>query len=216
MNYNYIFFDLDGTLIDPKLGITKGVQYALDKFGITEDVENLKHFIGPPLNKSFHKYYGFTEEQAMEGVKYYREYFTPIGLYESTRYPGIIELLTKLKEANKKLYVVTSKPTFLATEVVRFHKMDAFFEEVHGCLPNLSNADKTTLVKETLQLCSAEQTDQNSFVMIGDREHDIIGAKNNNIGSIGVLYGYGSQEEITNIEPTYMVNSIEELEKHLL
>lgn len=214
MPYQTIFFDLDGTLIDPKLGITKGVQYALDKFGITENIESLTHFIGPPLNKSFHKYYGFTEEQAMQGVRYYREYFTPVGLYESTRYQGIIELLTKLKETNKKLFVVTSKPTFLATEVVRFHKMDSFFEEVCGCLPDLSNADKTTLIKETLAVIP--DVHKQSVVMIGDREHDIIGAKNNQIDSIGVLYGYGLQEEITNIKPTHMVNSIKELEKYLL
>lgn len=214
MNYKYIFFDLDGTLVDPKLGITKSVQFALDKFGITEDVNSLKHFIGPPLNKAFHKYYGFTEEQAMEAVGYYREYYAPIGLYESTRYRGITELLTKLKHADKKLYVVTSKPTFLAVEVVRFHKMAEFFEDVHGCLPDLSNADKTTLIKETLEMI--DEQNKNSVVMIGDREHDIIGAKNNGVDSIGILYGYGSREEMTNIAPTRMVQSIEELEKYLL
>jgi len=119
-------------------------------------------------------------------------------------------------QANKKLFVVTSQPTEFAEEILRHHDLDKFFQQAIGCKMDLSNADKTTLIKETLQLCLTEQTDKNSFVMIGDREHDIIGAKNNNIDSIGVLYGYGSREEIINIAPTYMVESIEELENYLL
>ncbi|HSA83300.1 MAG TPA: HAD hydrolase-like protein [Patescibacteria group bacterium] len=213
MAYDIIFFDLDGTLIDPNLGITKGVQHALDKFGISESIENLKHFVGPPLHKSFHKYYGFPEKQALQAVEYYREYYIPIGMYEGTKYNGITELLTRLKNANKKVSIVTSKPNFLAKEIIRFHKMDSFFEEIKGCLPDLSNADKTTLIKEMLETRSEEK---NSVVMIGDREFDIIGAKENGIDSIGVLYGYGSREEIINAAPTHVVQSVEELENYLV
>jgi phosphoglycolate phosphatase len=212
MAYNIIFFDLDGTLIDPKIGILNAVQYALAKFKIKEDLKTLLPFIGPPLNKSFEKYYGFSEKKAMQAVMYYREYFLPRGLHESIVYKGIPELLEKLNKTKKALYIVTSKPTFMAEKVALHHKLDKYFKKIIGSKPDLSNAAKATLIKKALTLNPEKQ----SVVMIGDREHDIIGARANKIDSIGVLYGYGTFEELTKIKPTNMVKSVAELEKYLL
>jgi phosphoglycolate phosphatase len=132
MAYTTIFFDLDGTLIDPKIGITKAVQHALSKFNIHEDLESLIPFIGPPLDKSFQKYYGFSEEESMQAIIFYREYFIPTGMYESFVYNGIFDLLKKLKETNNTLFVVTSKPTWVAEKVIKHHKFDDYFEKIIG------------------------------------------------------------------------------------
>ncbi len=214
MAHKIILFDLDGTLIDPRVGKTKSSQYALKKFGIDEDLNNLLRFIGPPLNKSFQEYYGFSEEKSMEAVAYYREYYIPKGMYENTIYEGIPELLKKLKKAHKKLFVVTSQPTEFAEKILKHHNLETFFQQTVGCKMDLSNADKTSLVNETLLLLPKAQKED--FVMIGDREHDIIGAKVNGIDSIGVTYGFGSLDEITAINPTSIAESVEDLEKYLL
>src|SRR5258708_3393772 len=151
LNYKIILFDLDGTLTDPKIGITKSVQYALRKFGIIiDDPNSLTHFVGPPLNKSFQKYYSFDEEKSMQAVEYYREYFSTKGMFENTVYPGIPELLQKLKENKKLLYVVTSKPTYFSEQIIKHFELDQYFTKVIGPHMDLSNADKPTLVKEAL------------------------------------------------------------------
>ncbi len=214
MPYKIILFDLDGTLIDPKIGITTAVQFALSKYGIQEERNNLLHFIGPPLNKSFQKYYGFNDKESMEAVTYYREYFLSKGMYESNVYKGIIDLLEKLNKFQKKLYVVTSKPTYFAEQIVAHHGLDKFFEKIVGSKKDLSNADKPSLVDKALKLNKNEL--KSSFVMIGDREHDIIGAQANSIDSIGVTFGYGSVNEITNAKPTHIAKSIKELEIYLV
>jgi phosphoglycolate phosphatase len=213
MKYQIIFFDMDGTLIDPKVGITKGVQYALEKFEIHEETKNLLKFIGPPLNKSFQKYYGFNQEKAMQAVLYYREYFHPKGIQESTIYKGIIALLEKLQKKGFSLAVVSSKPTFTIEKVIKHHKLYSYFNKIFGSDMNLTNVDKPTLVKEALEYFAEPK---NTVVMIGDREHDIIGAQANNIDSIGVLYGFGTEEEIQNAKPTYIAKTVKELEKLLM
>ena len=214
MQYKIILFDLDGTLIDPQLGITSAVQYALAMMGINEDREMLTPFIGPPLPVSFKKFYNFNEKKAMEAVGYYREYYLPKGMYESTVYRGIPELLTKLKKNKDKLYIVTSKPTVVAEKVVKYHDLFDYFEKVIGSKADLSDADKTTLVSYALKLHPNEKKE--SFVMLGDREHDIIGAQANGIDSIGLTFGFGSHEEIKNANPTHIVQSIKELSQILL
>lgn len=214
MTYQTILFDLDGTLIDPKLGITSAVQYALARFGINEDREALTPFIGPPLHDSFKNYYNFSEKKTLEAIQYFREYYLPKGMYESTVYRGIPELLTKLKKAKKKLYVVTTKPTFIAEKVVQYHNLFEYFDVIIGSQSTQMDADKTTLVAYALKREPTEKKE--SFVMIGDREHDIIGAQANGVDSIGVTFGYGSHEEIKNAKPAYIVNTIKELDKCLL
>jgi phosphoglycolate phosphatase len=188
-------FDLDGTLTDPKVGITASVQHALRKFGIeVSDRDTLVPFIGPPLIESFERYYGFSHEQAIEAVAGYREYFSVTGLLENELYPGIPELLARLHERGIALAVATSKPTVFAEQIVEHFGIAPYFEVIVG-----SNLDHTRVAKaEVIEYLRAEhvpfQTEQ--IVMVGDREHDIFGAKAHGLSAIGVAYGYGTSAEL--------------------
>jgi phosphoglycolate phosphatase len=213
MVYKILFFDLDGTLTDPIEGITKSVQYALAKFDIHEDVEKLLPFVGPPLKQSFMTHYGFDEMKARKAVGYYREYFEKQGMYENRVFDKIPELLQTLREVNKALYVVTSKPTYYAKQILMHFGLDQYFAGVIGSEMDLTNTDKAILVK--IALSSHPEENRGAFVMIGDKEHDIVGAKANDIASIGVTYGAGSHEEIIGAGPTYIVHSVKELERLL-
>ena len=131
--YNYILFDLDGTLTDPGRGITNSVAYALEKFGVSvSDKKELYKFIGPPLTDSFEKYYGFSEEDALIAVEYYREYFKPKGIYENEIYSGVPELLKSLKESGKTVILATSKPEIFAIEILKYFGIDEYFDFVAG------------------------------------------------------------------------------------
>lgn len=210
MPYRIIFFDLDGTLTDPEEGITRAVQYALARFGIHEgDRARLRPFIGPPLLGSFMADYGFDEPQARQAIDYYREYFGRQGMYENLLYPGIPELLTQLRATGRTLYVVTSKPTHFAAPIVAHFGLTHHFARVIGSELDLSNADKPTLVRLARELHPAEETA--AFVMIGDREHDISGARANGIASIGVTYGMGDAAELVAARPTWIAHSVAEL-----
>lgn len=214
MAYQIIFFDLDGTIVDPKDGITNAVQYALEKFGIIEDQENLIKFIGPPLKYSFQQYYNFNEEQALQAIEYYRKKFIPEGLQKSIVYNGIEKLLDKLQKSGIQLYIVSSKPSFASKQIITYHGLNKYFKDIVGVDKKFIDVDKSTRIKEALLL--EPKKPKNTIVMIGDREHDIIGAQANGIDSIGVLYGYGTEDEINNIKPTYIAKNIEDLEKLLL
>lgn len=195
MKYKYLFFDLDGTLTEPGLGITNSVIYALNKFGITvEDRNELYKFIGPPLVDSFKDFYGFDDEKAWKAVEYYREYFSVKGLFENSVYDGIPELLQKLKNDGYKLYVATSKPTEYSVRILEKFKLLQYFEYVSGSDMDEKNSSKAMIIKHALEVSKA---DINEVLMIGDRHHDIDGAKANKIASLGVLYGYGDFEELT-------------------
>ncbi|MEK5529608.1 HAD family hydrolase [Viridibacillus sp. FSL R5-0468] len=214
MNYQYILFDLDGTLTDPKVGITKSVAYALEKLNIEiVDYSKLDFFIGPPLQESFQAYYDLTEQQVNEAIGYYRERFQQHGLYENEVYPGIETLLETLKKKEKTLAVATSKPTIFAEKILQHFKLDQYFEVIVG-----SNLDGTRIAKADViheVLLQLSSPDKSEVIMIGDRKHDLIGAKKEGIANIGVLYGYGSKEEWALEEPTYIVNNIEELDSIL-
>jgi len=193
--YSAIMFDLDGTLTDPKVGITTSVQYALAKFGIeVGDRETLVPFIGPPLIESFERFYGFSHEQAIEAVAAYREYFGATGLFENELYPGIRELLARLKDRGVTLGVATSKATIYAERIVAHFGIDQYFDVVVG-----SNLDHTRVAKaEVIAFLRSEhlpfQTER--IVMVGDREHDVLGAKAHGLSAIGVAYGYGTRIEL--------------------
>ena len=209
MAYTTIFFDLDGTLTDSSEGITKSVQYALAKFGIAEAAERLLPFVGPPLHHSFMAFYDFDEATARRAVGYYREYFAERGMYENTVYAGIPELLRALREAGRALSVVTTKPTFFAEQIVRHFALDGYFDRVIGAELDLTNSDKETLVR--LALAHYPEVARESVVMIGDREHDIIGAHANGIASIGVTYGAGTLAALEAARPMAIVRSVAEL-----
>ncbi len=213
MAYTTVFFDLDGTLIDPKDGITKSVQHTLLQFGIDSKPEELLPFIGPPLDVSLKKYYRFTDEQSKQAINYYREHFLKNSINEIELYNGAIPLLKKLKAEKKVLNIVSTKFVEAAKKILEQRGLSNYFDNIIATNYDHSNADKPTLVKEALALYPEQP--KNSFVMIGDREHDIIGAQANGIDSIGVLYGYGTEDEIEKIKPTHIAKTIEDLEKLL-
>ena len=212
--YSTILFDLDGTLTDPKVGITKSVAYALKSFGIeVEELDSLCKFIGPPLKVSFKKHYGFSEQDCIKAIEKYREYFRETGMFENKVYPGIEKLLENLRQNGRKLFVATSKPTVFAIRILEHFNLLRYFDYVAGSELDGSRDSKSDVIKFVLQQNSV--TNLTNVVMIGDREHDVIGAKENNIDVIGVLYGYGDREELEKSGATYIVETIEELGKLL-
>lgn len=213
--YQHILFDLDGTLTDPGIGITNSVMYALKKFQIeVEDRTTLFKFIGPPLKASFEKYYGFSKEESELALQYYREYFKPKGLYENQVYKGVRELLTELKSRNKTLILATSKPEEFAIEILRHFDLYKYFDFVAGATMDSSRVKKEDVILYALQ--SYGISDLSSVIMIGDREHDILGAKQVGLDSIGVLYGYGDYEELKGAGATYIAENTEDILKIIL
>lgn len=208
--YDVALFDLDGTLTDSKIGITKSVQYALSKFNIREDnLDNLESFIGPPLSESFQKHYGFELTQAQDAVDFYREYFSTSGMYENAVYPGIPDLLAGLKSKGKGLIVATSKPTVFANQILNAFNLHQHFTAVVGSHLDGTRTSKTEIIAHALS--TLDKSTENGVVMIGDREHDIIGAQGNAIDSIAVTYGYGSLLELQRANPTYLVHAVEDI-----
>ena len=213
--FQYILFDLDGTLTDPAVGITNSIMYALKKYNIkVNDRSELYKFIGPPLLESFMKYYGFTEEEGKKAIEYYREYFGVKGLFENIIYDGIKDLLKSLKDNGKILLVATSKPQVFAEQILVHFKLDKYFSFIAG-----SNLDGTRIKKAEVIEYALEGlniTELTKTIMVADREHDIRGAKTIGIKSIGVLYGYGSKEELVNADADYIVQSVSEIKDIVL
>ena len=201
-----IFFDLDGTLTDPKTGITQSINYALTGLGFArQDNDELTWCIGPPLLESFEKLVGDT--LATEALALFRERFSEVGWQENAIYPGIVATLQQLTEANQSLYVATSKPFVYAEKIIRHFKMDRYFLRIFG-----SELDGTRARKgELLRFALSEIEPVARATMIGDREHDIFGAKANRIRSVGVTYGYGSKNELQTAGADVIVNSPGEL-----
>ena len=215
MDKKYMLFDLDGTLTDPQEGITNSVAYALEQYGIhVEDRSSLNKFIGPPLKDSFMEYYGFAEDRAEEAVWKYREYFNEDGIFENKVYPGIPQMLQRLNDQGKILIVATSKPTVYAKRILERFELSQYFADVQG-----SEMDGRRTKKEEVISYALEQdqiTDNAQAVMIGDREHDIIGAKKCGLDSIGVLFGYGSREELEGCGAGQIVDTVQMLEDLLI
>lgn len=213
--YKIILFDLDGTLSDPKVGITKSVQYALQKMEIIEpNVDKFDCFIGPPLQVSFAEHYNFDEENTKKAVEFYRERFKEKGMFENELYSNIPFLLKSLKEQQFILVVATSKPTIFAEKILKYFNIDQYFDLVVGSNLDGTRTAKTEIIRYIIDNYNEYNLD--NFIMIGDRKHDIIGANNVGIDSIGVTYGYGSFEELNNSNPTYIVNNVIELMENLI
>ncbi|RKL67469.1 phosphoglycolate phosphatase [Salipaludibacillus neizhouensis] len=210
-NKKIILFDLDGTLSDPKQGITLSVQYALEKMSIFEpNIDKLECFIGPPLQVSFAEYYGLDKEDTQTAVQFFRERFVEKGMFENELFSGIASLLKQLKDANYNLVVATSKPTIFAEKILHYFAIDHFFELVVGSNLDGSRSSKTEIIQYILD--KYIEHEKGKFIMVGDRKHDIIGANNTGIDSIAVTYGYGNFEELETSNPTVILNSVEELQ----
>ena len=206
MMYDTVLFDLDGTLTDPGEGITNSVAYALSKYGIeVMDRSELYKFIGPPLRDSFMKYYGFPEDKALQAIEYYREYFSDRGIFENRVYEGVEDMLRQLHAKGKRLVLATSKPEEFAMRILEHFDLKKYFSVVAGASMDSSRSKKGDVIAYAISLC--ESFDKYTAVMVGDREHDVIGAKENSLRCIGVLYGYGSEDELKNSGADYIAKT---------
>ena len=214
LDYDWLLFDLDGTLTDPFEGITRSVEYALNAFGIeVEDRRVLAPFIGPPLVESLTEHYGFTMEDAVAAVAKYREYFAVKGLYENELFEGIPELLSDCRKAGYKISMATSKPTHYAKIIAEHFDIARYFDAIHGSSLDGTRITKSSVVAEAV---AEEHLDPTRALMIGDRRHDVEGAGEHGIRTVGVLYGYGSREEHEAAGAAYIVNDLDELRELLI
>ena len=212
--YKYIFFDLDGTLTDSAPGITNSVVYALDKFGIKEnDINKLKRFVGPPLVDAFMEFYGFSEEDAKKAVEYYRERFKDIGIFENSVYDGIKELLSDLKNEGYTLVIATSKPEVFANRIAEHFDFAKYFDSIRGATFDGKLNTKVQIIEYAIATLNINNRQE--IVMIGDRHHDAEGAKATGVDFIGVLYGYGSREELANAGAKQMAETPAEIKDYL-
>ena len=213
-NYKNILFDVDGTLMDSKDGIINSLKMTLRFFGIrTPYKEKLYKFIGMPLDELLLKYYEFDEKDAKRAMSKYREYYKSKGMFESTLYDSIPELLENLMNAGKNLIIATSKEETSTNQMLENLGIKDYFNFVCGSTIDGLRTKKTEVIKHILL---TQNLDIDSTIMVGDRDYDIIGAKEANIDSIGVLYGYGNYEELQNAGATFIVNDVKELQKQLL
>ena len=209
MKYKYIFFDLDGTLTDPQEGITNCVRYALEHFGIHEtDYSKLMNFIGPPLVYSFSEYYGFDEKKSLEAVEKYRERFSTVGLFENKVYDGVYDMLQKLSDSGHILVLATSKPKVFADRIMAKYRLRPYFKLICGSELDGTRNDKNEVIEYAIEKLGCPRE---SVIMVGDRKHDIIGAKKCSVASCGVRFGYAEEGELEEAGADIIAENIEEL-----
>ena len=209
--YKAIFFDLDGTLTESGEGITKSVQYALEKIGKPEeDLEKLKVFVGPPLMEQFMKYAGVDEATGRKAVEFYRERYEVKGMYENHPYESVEEMLQELKRKGYILAVASSKPEYYVTQILDYFKLSSYFDVVVGSEMNGARTSKSEVIEEALKRINMSDK-RNEVLMVGDKEHDVLGARAAGLDCVAVAYGYGTQEELTEANPLKIVDSVDEL-----
>lgn len=207
MDYEYILFDLDGTLTDSGKGIANSVLYALKKFGIeVEDRSKLYRFVGPPLLDSFERYYSMQEKDARKAIDYFHEYFVEKGIYENEVYSGIPQMLEELRRMGKKLGVATSKPEPFAVSVLQYFGLEGYFEFICGGPMDEGKSGKDRVIAAALGFCKVN--DKSRIIMVGDREYDVYGARANGLDCIGVLYGYGSRNELVHAGAVRLADTV--------
>jgi len=217
--YRYIFFDLDGTLTDPREGITKSVQYALEHMGIEEDdLTRLEPFIGPPLVESFMEYYNFSMDQAREGVRYYREYFSRTGVYQNRLLKGVRELLISLKAAGRVLAVASSKPEHFVRLILEHFQIDSYFDYICGASMDESRITKESVIEELLRRMNLleDEKKKGQILMIGDRRHDVEGAAYFGIPCLGLAMGFAAEGELEKAGAVAVADNMEEVQAYVL
>ena len=208
--YDIILFDLDGTLSDSGPGIMHSVRYALAKYGITgESEEKLRRFVGPPMIESFMKLYGFSHEQAVQALAYYREDYLAGAIFMNTPYEGMEETLRALKARGKVLAAATGKPTLMAEKVLRHFGWEEYFSFIAGATMDEARSEKHDIINFALEALGAP--DRSRVLMVGDRDNDVIGAQKACVDCCGVLFGYGSREELEGAGAKYLIERPEEL-----
>lgn len=213
--FDLILFDLDGTLTNPKEGITNCVKYALRHFGIEENDEaTLLKFIGPPLYDSFRSIYGFSHDDANLCVEKYRERYSVTGLFENAVLDGAVEILSELKKAGKTTSLATSKPLVFAERIVEKYGLSEYLDYVIGADLKGGINYKDEVINEVLR--RTKPSDLSKVVIVGDRRHDILGAKKCGIKSIGVKCGYAEENELEDAGADYIFENLQEVRDFLL
>lgn len=210
MNYRYILFDLDGTLVDSKVGVMAAAKFALNKMGVPEtQIVNLERMIGPPLKHSFKDFFSLSDEFADKAIEYFREHYKDKSIFDCEMYDGIIPMLQMLKADGYTLAVATSKPTVFAKRILDKLDISKYFDAIVGSSLDDDHQDKFGIISSVYK--QLDVYNANQAIMVGDRMYDIKGANKIGMDSIGVLYGYGSLDEFQDAGASYVVNSVKEL-----
>lgn len=210
-------FDLDGTITDSCPGILNAIRYALRKRGMEEPAEEvLRTFIGPPLLQQFREVFGLTEEEGAAMVAAYREYYGKKGIFENRVYDGVEEMLKKLRKEGVKILMATSKPEKYAVQIGRHFGFDKYFDFIGGACMDGSRTVKQEVIEYVLHTCGISARDRQKTVMVGDRRHDMEGAEAAGLHKIGVLYGYGSQNELENAGAEILAQTPAEVAEYII
>lgn len=210
MKYDYVFFDLDGTLTDSGEGIINSFKYTFKHYGMEEPSrEVLRTFIGPSLYMTFEGYFGFSHEKAVEAIAVYRTYLNEKGLYENKVYPGVMEILKYLHEQGIKIAMATSKPECQSIKVAEYFGFTEYFDKICGAELDGSRSDKADIIQYAIDSLGVK--DKSKILMVGDRKFDILGAKKIGVDSCGILHGYGTREELQEAGADFIINTPEEL-----
>lgn len=208
--FEHVFFDLDGTIVDSKEGVTTSVSYSLEKLKAEPlDNETLEKFIGPPLVDSYMNYCGFNREEALDAINKYREYYSDIGIYKFKLYDGIKEMLLSLKANRKKIYIATSKPEIFANKILKKADLLDLFDGIFGATLDSSRVKKQDVLNYAISTLNLENL--SSAILVGDTVFDVLGAKAVNLNSMAVTYGYEDRESLVASKPDFLVNSVAEI-----
>ena len=212
MSYQYIFLDLDGTITESAPGIMASVRYSLEKMGYpSDDLDKIRKFIGPPLKESYMRFYGMTEEQADQAIVCYREYYAEKGIFENSLYDGMAESLQLLKSEGKHLVMATSKPEEYAKLIAEHFDFAKYFDVICGATMDEKLVEKADIIAYAMETLGLGADKKDEILMVGDRRHDIHGAKVNGLKSMGVLFGYGDLAELQEAGADYIVESPSEV-----
>ena len=208
--YDTIAFDLDGTLTNPERGLIASFVYALGKMGVDYgEKAELKRFIGPPIYEEWQRCFGFTPEESAKALLIFREYYSVYGWWDNEIYPGVKEMLERLKRAGKKIILATSKPEIFAKKVLDLFDISKYFDFIGGAATDKTRDKKSEVLEYSLH--GVGVYDHSRAILVGDRIYDAEGAKLCGIDSLGVLYGHGSESEVRSAGFTYIVNNVDDI-----